>query len=78
MASFLMISEIIGFLKWLFEQISSHRYEKPDYAGGKEHEQDVASENDAIKTDIFEVDILGKLLHKGIPHGQGLFRVLFL
>jgi len=29
MTAFFMVLENIGFLKWLFEQISSHRYEKP-------------------------------------------------
>jgi len=56
----------------------AHQPEESDHASGEEHEADVSSENDAVKTDVFEVDILGKLLHKGVLHGQGPFLVLFL
>ncbi len=40
---------------------------------GKEHGSDVSSQNDAVKTDVFEVDISGELLHKGTLYGQGPF-----
>jgi hypothetical protein len=31
--------------------------------------------DDAVKTDVFEVDISGELLHKRVLHGQGPFGV---
>jgi hypothetical protein len=34
--------------------------------------------DDAVKTDVFEVDISGELLHKGVLHGQGPFLNQFL
>ena len=56
----------------------AHQSEKFDNAGGEEHEADVSTEDDAVKADIFEVDISVELLHKGVLHGQGPFLNHFL
>jgi len=48
----------------------SHRPEKLDHTTWKEQPQDVSPQDDMIEATVFELDILGELLHKGILHGQ--------
>jgi len=51
----------------------THRSEELDHACRKEQPQDVPPKDDTIKAVVFELDILGELLHKGILHGQDSF-----
>lgn len=55
----------------------THQPEKLDHFCGKEEAQDVASEDDAIKAAVLELDIRSELLHKGICHGQYPFSRTF-
>jgi len=48
----------------------SHQPEKLDHAAWKEQPPDVPPQDDTIKATVFELDILGELLHKGILHGR--------
>jgi len=54
------------------EFLEPHRSEELDYACRKEQPPDVPSQNDAIEAVVFELDIRGELLHKGIIHGRFL------
>jgi len=47
----------------------SHQPEKLDHAAWKEKPPDVPPQDDTIEATVFELDILGELLHKGILHG---------
>ena len=55
----------------------THRPEELDHAAWKEQPQDVSPQDDSIKATVFELDILGELLHKGIIHGQCPFYGFF-
>jgi hypothetical protein len=55
------------------ELSEAHESENMNNPGGEKEQADVASEDNTIKTGVFEVDIFGKLLHKGVLHGQGPF-----
>jgi len=56
----------------------SHRPEELDHAAWKEQPTDVPPQDDTIEATVFELDILGELLHKRILHGQRPFRRAFL
>ena len=56
----------------------SHQSEKLDHAAWKEQPPDVPPQDDTIEATVFELDILGELLHKGILHGQSPFYRAFL
>jgi len=56
----------------------THRPEELDHAAWKEQPPDVPSQDDTVKATVFELDILGELLHKGILHGQCPFYRAFL
>jgi hypothetical protein len=48
----------------------SHRPEELDHTAWKEQPPDVPPQDNTIEATVFELDILGELLHKGILHGR--------
>jgi len=52
------------------EFLEPHCPEELDHTCRKEQPPDVPSQDNAIEAVVFELDIRGKLLHKGIIHGR--------
>ena len=52
------------------EFLEPHRPEELDHTCRKEQPPDVPSQDNAIEAIVFELDIRGELLHKGIIHGR--------